>query len=68
MTTTGTQRIEFSPKRYILGNMTNVWCLCPPWMCWMPWLKDGDEVRRVSGKIIERNMISSHYKASLKGL
>jgi len=55
MTTIGTQRIEFSPKRDILGNTIDVWCLSPAWMCWMPWLKDGDEVRRVSGKTRERN-------------
>jgi len=68
MTTIGTQRIEFSPKRDILGSPINVWCLSPAWMCWMPLLADGDEVKPLPQKTIERNRTSRFHQAGLKGL
>ena len=68
MTTIGTQRIEFSHKRDILGNPINVWCLSPAWMCWMPWLADGDEVKPLPQKAIERNRTGRFHMAGLKGL
>jgi len=68
MTTIGTQRIEFSPKRDILGNPINVWCLSPAWMCWMPWLADGEEVKPVPKKTIERNRTRRFHQVGFKGL
>lgn len=52
----------------ICFNHLFLWCLCPTWMGWMPWLVDGDEVLQVQGKTIERNRTSRHNQAGLKGL
>jgi hypothetical protein len=66
MTTIGTQRIEFSPQRDILGRMINVKSLSPNWMCWMPWLADGEEVFPTPNKTIMRNRASRFHMAGLK--
>jgi len=65
MTTIGAQRIEFSTKKDILGNTIDVWCLSPAWMCWMPWLSDGEEVRPAPKKTIQGNRTSHHDMAGL---
>jgi len=68
MSTTGTQRNKFSPKIDILGNPINVCCLSPVWMCWMPWLADGEEIKPFTKKTIERNRTRRNHMAGLKGL
>jgi len=49
MNVTGVKRTTISAP-IILGRTPAVKCLCPDWMCWMPWLADGEEVKAGYGK------------------
>jgi len=44
MATLGIWKNDF-PIRITLGKKPNVLCLCPGWMCWMPFLADGEDVK-----------------------
>ncbi|HOG91315.1 MAG TPA: hypothetical protein PLV50_12300 [Smithella sp.] len=43
MTTSGPQKNVFLPFP-TPGKTPPSKCLCPEWMCWMPWLADGEEL------------------------
>ena len=51
MAGTSTWRNAINPRAF-LGSPPQARCLCPEWMCWMPWLADGEDVRStaVQGK------------------
>jgi hypothetical protein len=55
--------ISFPPRQ--LGKQTPITCLCPEWMCWMPWLSDGEEAKTASWQPLQKNETGHHGRADL---
>jgi len=51
----GTEKMDF-PVRIIQGIRRDANCLCPVWMCWMPFLADGEDVKKWPVKAAAANM------------
>ena len=52
------------PVRMIRGTRRDAKCLCPVWMCWMPFLADGEDVKKSPAKAAAANTAVPHQRVA----